>query len=176
MAHGAALLALVLLSGCEERPSALPLDNSPVYNDTREGFRFLPPEDWRQTARGIVPAGKIARRRMLCEYKSLTPTKTAVLQVSVADVPLSEPLADHVKSETYRAEEWRAVGDAESFEINGVPAARVSYRKPAGKDATIREIIAFRRGVRVYLFTGIYMASDKKTRKAIQAAVDSVVW
>jgi hypothetical protein len=172
----AAWVALSALGGCDSRPRALPLDDSPVYSNPREGFRFFPPEEWKQTARGVVPSGRIITERLLVEYKLMTGTKPAVLQVSVADVPESVALADHIKAETYRAEDWKATGPAESFQINGVPAARISYRMPAGKDPLVREIIAFRRGERVYFFTGIYAASDAKSRKAFRSAVDSVVW
>ncbi len=89
---------------------------------------------------------------------------------------MSVSLADHIKGETYRSEEWQPTGAAESFQINSVPAARIRYRMQSGKDPLVRDIVAFRRGERVYFFTGLYLASDSKTRKAIQAAVDSVVW
>lgn len=172
----AGLLSLAAGAGCQDRPSAPALDDAPVYKDDREGFRFFPPEGWRQTARGRVPAGKIRVERMLVEYKPRTGTKPAALQVSIADLPESAALADYLKSEVYRPQDWEGTGPAESFQINGAPAARVRYRMASGKDPLVRDIVAFRRGERVYFFTGLYLGSDSKTRKAIQAAVDSVVW
>ena len=56
------------------------------------------------------------------------------------------------------------------------PAVRILYSLSAGKDETIREIVAFRRGERVYFFKAFYAASDGKSRKEVRAAVDSVVW
>jgi hypothetical protein len=40
----------------------------------------------------------------------------------------------------------------------------------------IREIVAFRRGERVYFFKGFYAASNPKSAKAFKAAVDTIVW
>lgn len=173
---GSAALLAVALAGCDSRPSAPPLQDGPIYQNSREGFRFVPPEGWKQRARGEVPAGKIASERLLAEYKCMTCTKPASVEISVADVPESVPLHEYVKTHLAVADQLRLTGKPETFEINGAPAVRVVYSMRLGKDEMLRAITAFRRGERVYFFTGIYMASDPKSRKEIQTAIDSVVW
>lgn len=164
----------LLLAGCGEKPSAPPLQDGPVYQDQREGFRFFVPEGWTQRARGKVPPGKVIGERMLAEYKCTS--TDSVLRVTVADVPLSIPLSDYVSTNTKTGDDWKLGKPAEDFTINGVPAARITYQMKSGKDEMVREIIAFRRGERVYFFKGFYAASDQQSHKAIQKAVDTVVW
>ena len=53
-----ALLGIMFLTGCEGRISAPPLEDGPVYRNTREGFRFFVPEGWKQRARGEVRRGQ----------------------------------------------------------------------------------------------------------------------
>lgn len=168
------VLGVTLLAGCGEKPSAPPLQDGPVYQDRREGFRFFVPDGWTQRARGNIPAGKVTGERMLAEYKCTS--TDSVLRVTVADVPLSTPLTEYVSTNTKTGEDWKLGTPAQDFTINGVPAARITYQMKSGKDEIIREIIAFRRGERVYFFRGFYAASDQQSRKAIQKAVDTVVW
>jgi hypothetical protein len=172
----AALLLAAILAGCNSRPSAPALEDGPVYNDRREGFRFFVPEGWKQRARGTVPSGKIAGERMLVEYKCLTPATSAGLMVSVADVPESTSLSDYIAKNNLTREDWRLAAPAEDFTINGVPAARITYLQGAGKDQSVREIVAFRRGERVYFFKGFYASADAKSRKAVKATIETVVW
>ena len=171
----AAFLAF-FLAGCGSRPSAPPLQDGPVFKETREGFRFFVPNGWRQGARGVVPPGKIPKERMLVEYKCMTCASPGVLRVTVADVEESTTLSDYLAKNTLTGEKWRLLAPAENFTINGAPAARITYEKREGKDETIREVVAFRRGVRVYFFNGYYAKSDKDSRQAIKVAVDTVVW
>ncbi len=171
-----ALLPLVALAGCGSRPSAPPLEQGSVYRNSREGFRFLAPEGWQQVARGEVPPGKVEGERMLVEYRCLTCAARAALLVTVADVPAKTPLGAYVTKHNFTGEAWRSAGPTEDFTINGVPAVRLTYTMGGGKDQTVREIVAFRKGERVYFFKGIYGRSDTKSRKDIRAAVDSIVW
>jgi hypothetical protein len=169
-----ALMVLATVAACDARPSAPPLQDDPIYR-ARAGFRFSRPEGWKMVARGEVPAGPVVGERMLVEYKSLT-SKSASLEVTVASVPDSTPLADYVKKNTMTSEVWRLQGNAEDFAINQVPAVRLRFATGKGKDEITREIVAFRRDDRVYFFKGFYLTSDTTARKEIRAAVDSVVW
>lgn len=170
----AGLVLAVMLVGCGWRPSAPPLRDDPLYQDRREGFRFFVPEGWKQRARGEVPTGKISGERMLAEYKCSACANPAALMVSVADVPVDSSLSDHLLKNTFTGEDWRLANPVEEFTINGVPAARITYVMAKGE--MIREVVAFRRGERVYFFKGFYARADAQSRKAIRTAVDTIVW
>jgi hypothetical protein len=170
------VLLLALLAGCSSKPSAPPLQDGPVYKNEREGFRFFTPEGWKQVARGEVPPGKVVGERMLVEYKCLTCATTGSLEVTVAEISPSDSLADYVAKNTLTGESWRQSGPVEDFKINGEPAVRLKYVLPAGTHEMVREIVAFRRGERVYFFKGFYASADTKSRKEIRTAVDSIVW
>lgn len=171
----AAVLLVALAGGCNSRPSAPPLVDGPAYRDSREGFRFQVPEGWKQRARGQVPAGAIEKERMLTEYKSMK-GYPATLMVTVADVPETTELADYLAKNTLTREAWRLDTPAEDFTINGVPAARISYSMGAGETEMVREIVAFRRGQRVYFFKSFYARVDAKSKNALRTATETVVW
>src|SRR5262245_64118678 len=83
----AAVGLLLLLLGCAPRPRAPALLDEPVYQNEREGFRFLVPEGWKQYARSEAPPGKGERERLLVLYRRLTPGPEATLEVTRADLP-----------------------------------------------------------------------------------------
>src|SRR4051812_37404764 len=91
-----------MVAGCARRPSAPPLEDSAVFRNQREGFRFSVPEGWKQRARGEVPSGKILSERMLAEYRCSNCSGT--LMISVAEVPLSTSLSDHITKNTLTGE------------------------------------------------------------------------
>ena len=173
---GCVLVAMCLISGCERRPSAPALEDGTAYRDANAGFRFLVPNGWKQAARGSVPPGKIEGERMLVEYKCLTCASPGTLQVTVADVPTDSVLSKFLLENNRTGEKWRLVGSAEDFEINDVPAARITYSTTSGKDQSFREIVAIRRGERVYFFKGSYGGTDAQSRQAIRKAIDTIVW
>lgn len=173
--HSLWCAAVLVMAGCGSRPSAPALQDGPVYRDDREGFRFFVPEGWKQRARGTVPRGSIEGERMLAEYKSPRGLP-ATLQVTVTDLPESESLDDYLAKNTKTGEDWRLQGAVESFTINNVPAARIKYVKGRDDSQMIREVVAFRKGVRVYFFKSFYAKVDVRSRDALQTAVETIVW
>ena len=169
------LLLPLLLPGCGSRPSAPKLKDGPFYRDDREGFRFFVPEGWTQRARGSVPRGAIQGERMLAEYKSVKGAPAA-LQVTVTDLPESDSLADYLAKNTLTGEDWRLQNPAEEFTLNSVPAARITYVKGRDENQMVREVVAFRKGVRVYFFKSYYAKVDQRSRDALKTAVETVVW
>ncbi|MSQ95260.1 MAG: hypothetical protein EXR98_11985 [Gemmataceae bacterium] len=166
----------VVLTGCDSRPSAPPLQDGPVYSEPTEGFRFFVPEGWKQRARGSVPPGRIESERMLVEYKCITCTAPGTLLVTVADVPLDTPLTEYVTKSTLTDERWRLITPAQEFTINNVPAARIIHAMNTGADEVTKETVAIRRGERVYFFKGSWGRADEKARQAIRTAIDTIVW
>jgi hypothetical protein len=169
-------LVALFAGGCTPSPSAPALENGPVYHDTREGFRFNAPEGWKQRARAIVPAGKIKKEKLLVEYKNANTELGGDFQVTVADVPETASLSDYLAKNTRTGESWRLVQPAEDFTINEASAARISYSKLVGKEEFMREVVAFRRGERVYFFKCYYARRDAASRRALRGCVETIVW
>lgn len=172
------LFMTLLLIGCgSERPSAPPLqEDTTVYQSQNEGFRFVAPDGWTQRARAEFPKGKMTKEHLLVEYKRLLSNRPASLEVSMVDVPESTALTDYIEKNVYGPEVWKRSGDMEKIEVNGSPAIRVAYVDRSGKSDMAKEIVVFRRGERIYLFAGVFPASDAKARKEVRQTVSSVVW
>jgi hypothetical protein len=169
-----AIVSGTLLTGCEGRLTAPPLEDGPVYRNTREGFRFFVPDGWKQRARGEVPAGKIETERMLAEYRCLTCVGT--LMISVVDVPLATPLVDYLIKNDKTGADWRQQAPPEEFTINDMPAVRITYVEGEGRMQMTREVVAFRRDERVYFFKSYFDSHDAQSRKALRDAIDTIVW
>jgi hypothetical protein len=167
---------LLLLPGCSRRPHAPALGDDPVYQNSREGFRFLAPEGWVQRARAEIPPGKAEKERLLVEYQRVGGGKLALLEVSLADLPPSTDLITYLAGPADGVEKWRSVGRPENLEIEGVEATRMTFSGRVGKEDMTREVVAFRRGERVYFFVGLFTATDGKARDELRRAVGSTIW
>src|SRR5688572_20052386 len=74
-------LAALLLVGCEASPRAPALRDSPVFHSPQEGFRFLVPEGWKQTAHGVLPAGKLKGEVLFAQYRLPTSQQAALFEL-----------------------------------------------------------------------------------------------
>jgi hypothetical protein len=166
----------VLVAGCGPRPRAPALQDEPVYQNMQEGFHFLPPEGWIMHARAEVPPGKLSEEHLLVEYKRVTSAKPASLEVSMADIPIDTDLAACLEGRASPEEPWRPQGPPEKLEVGGQPAARRSLIGQFVQDRTTREMVAVRRGERVYFFDGIFPADDSRAREQVRKAVASLAW
>jgi hypothetical protein len=174
----AGLLALsaALVLGCNSRPVAPALRDDPVYQNDREGFRFLVPEGWSQQAKSEVPPGKLKKEHLLVQYKRLGGDKGAMLEVTMADLPSSADLSAQLAGPSYGAKSWQPSGKAETLEVDGVPATRLKFTTRMGKEDMTKEVVAFRRGERVYFFVGLFTPADGKAREQVRRAVLSTTW
>jgi hypothetical protein len=169
-----ALLIIPISFGCSRSPRAPLLRNEAVYQSSQAGFRFQVPEGWTQVAKGEWPA-QAEQERLLVEYKSEGSEQPAGLQVLVVDLPASTNLEKYVAGASFGTASWRSTG-AESIQINGVEAKRHLFESGSGKDKTAREVVTFRRKERVFLITGIFLASDSRARDQIRTAISSIIW
>jgi hypothetical protein len=174
----ALLLALWIffLARGEGRPRAPALRDDPVFQNSREGLRFLVPEDWHQQARAEMPPGKIEKERVLVSYRRGSSDKPALLEVSLVDLPPGTDLAAYLAEPSYGVSHWQSAGRPEPLHIQGAEAQRFVFTARVGQDNQTREVTAFRRGERVYLFTGIFRPVDTTARAQIRQAVDSILW
>jgi len=178
MAKSACLVVGALfLAGCSRTPRAPALQDGPVYDSPGEHFRFLVPEGWTQYASAEAPSGRVEQECMLVEYKLLTAERPAGLRVTRADLAEATDPRQYLIDHAPPAEGWRAKGSARPCVIRGVDAVRITLvGHPSGREEYTREVTAFRRGERVYFFTGNFASSDNEARRQIRRAVDSINW
>jgi hypothetical protein len=170
-----AVIVVVNLANRETRPRAPALTRELIYQNKQEGFRFLPPEGWAIRARAEVPSGRLTEERLLAEYKLHSADQPGSLEVSMADLPAG-PTADCLSSTMTGPAPWQLLSGPETMEINSLPASRAIFASPSGSDKLLREVVAIRRGERVYFFVGLYLAKDARCREQIRQAVASVTW
>jgi hypothetical protein len=167
---------VVVLAGCgRDRPHAPALRDEPVYQNDREGFRFLVPDGWTQVARGELPPGRADSERMLVEYRLYGADKPASLQVTARDFDPGTDLKAYLATRT-SGETWRPKGPAETLEVDGTPATRVVLTGRPGNEDTTHDVLACRRGDRVYFFTGVFSSGDSTARDQVRRAVQGIVW
>lgn len=166
------LVVAAVAIGCTDRPKAPALGNEPVYENVREGFRFVAPDGWQQAAKADVPPGRAEKERLLVRYFAASSEKAAVFEVTLVDLPESADLAGQLAGRSHGVADWQSAGPGKPITIQGASATQFAFRsKNSNKD-----VITFRRGGRVYLFTIISDVSDGKGRDLARKAVESVVW
>ncbi len=172
----AGMLLLVSLCGCQRRPSAPDLRDSKVYHSREEGFRFLVPDGWIQTASAVLPPGDLQGVSFLVKYRINTPEPGALLQVEcLADKPDLDLLKHHA-GPSYRVEKWTPSGSSQDLQIHEVRAQRLIYSASVGGRQMTKEVVCFRRSGRLYSFAGLFWSTDDKGRQQIRRAVESTIW
>lgn len=173
---GIAVLAALVAPGCGDQPQAPVLRNEPVYENDVEGFRFLAPEGWQQHAKVNAPPGKLEQERLLVQYVRLSSEKGAALDVSMADLPATTDRAVYLARPSGGVKSWRLKPPVESLHVNGAAAERFTFTGLVAKVDTTKEVVAFRRGERVYFFTAYFATGDDKAREQVRRVVESTLW
>lgn len=163
--------------GCEQRPSAPLLRDSSVYHNAQEGFRFLVPEGWSQTASANLPAGFLEKELFLVRYVVRSAEGGAQAQVlCFQDETRQADLVKHQAKPAFGVSKWTLKEGPTEETIGGKPGTWM-YLTGKVKDREMgKEVVCFRRGDRVYSFIGTFWASDKKARQAMHHAFESVIW
>jgi hypothetical protein len=172
----AGLLAGLFSRSWGARPRAPALIDEPVYHNAREGFRFLVPEGWTVHSRGEAPPGRADKERLLVNYQRYGADKPAQFEVTLIDFPSTSDLAAHLAEPSYGAEKWRPKGAAETLPLKGIDATRYLFTARVGKEETTKEVVAVRRGERVYFFTALYATGDTSARDQMRRVVESTIW
>jgi hypothetical protein len=169
------VLALVLVTavGCSPQPRAPALQDEPVYHNSQEGFRFVVPTFWSMRCRGEFPPGPMPEERLLVQYDRGTAEKPASLELTMMDVEPGKDLEACLRERGVEGG-WKLANPVEQFQVEGLSAARVVFVRHAGRESSHKEIVAIRRGRRVYFFTGLFGASDNHAREQIRKAVASL--
>src|SRR5262249_38896309 len=116
MKRAAVLLAacVLVLPGCGSRPRAPAILDEPVYQNDRQGFRFLAPQGWTQHPRAELPPGKLDKERLLVAYRQRGNEAPAALEVAAVDFPEPSALTAYLAAASHSAKEWRLVGKPET--------------------------------------------------------------
>lgn len=171
VATAAAMLALV---GCESRPRAPALSDSPVYENRQAGCRFLAPEGWRQSVNSMLPP-QLDREFRLVEYTTLG--------ASFEVLCLDDPDGEHQDQHAYHARPshgvqlWKSTAEPEQIEINGAAGERFVYEAERGGRKVVKHVVVFpREGSRYFSFVGLHWPEQDKVGQQISQSIHSTVW
>jgi hypothetical protein len=171
----AALLA-ISLCGCDSGPEAPELRDAPVYENAKEGFRFMVPDGWTQTASSILPAGDLEGDAFLARYRVKSPEAGSTLQIECFQENEPVDLQEYHSGPSYRVNRWKLKGEPETVTLGGREAQRMMFEATMDGREISKEVVCFRKGNRVYSFVGLFSSTDEKARQQIQRAVASVSW
>jgi len=169
------LLLTLAPAGCSPGPQAPALQNGPVYENAKEGVQFLVPEGWVQLARSDTPPGRIAQPLLLVAYHFTNSGRRAELELYRVDLPEGTDLGRYIAGHPVGPFQWEPQ-PPQPLVISGTEATRFPFTRKAGKAESVREVVAFRRGERVYLFTATAAAEDEPGREQVRQALNSVRW
>jgi hypothetical protein len=149
---GLTLLGTVLVTGCSSKPQAPELRNDPVYQNDREGFRFLVPEGWAQVGNTNGPPGPVKKNRMLVQYRrKASGEHRAMLEVDMVDLPPATDLATYLAESSFGVKQWQQTGSVEAVSSNGLAGERYTFTgRVAGKQEMTKEVVVFRRGALLF--------------------------
>ena len=168
-----ATLALAAVVGCDSGPRAPLLRDEAVYQNRREGFRFLVPEGWKIQAKSNLPSDKFETERMLVEYTRSTYVP-AMLQLSAVDLDPSVNLGTYLEAHNIHKREYRTMELEKGVAIGAATTDRFSF--PNSGQGLDKEVLPIRRGNRVFLFTGLFLKDDHQGRDSFRQAEASLVW
>ncbi|HEV3204889.1 MAG TPA: hypothetical protein VGY77_10920 [Gemmataceae bacterium] len=170
------VLGGAILPGCSEQPHAPALHDDPVYTNDRDGLRFLVPEGWSHQGGANLPGGKLSKEHSLVRFVRKGGDKKALFEITVASLGDSADLAAHAAGPSFSAKEWRQSSKGEKVETQGLSGTRFTFTGRIGKEEMIKEVVAFRKGDRVYFFNGLFFPGDSQARNQIRQAIASTIW
>ena len=160
-------------AGCDSRPRAPALTPEAVYENDDAGVRFVVPEGWVTTGKTALPPGTYDRPIRMAGYAATT--GHAGLDLYAIDLPAGQDLPAYLDKHAIGADKWGAKGPGKPETVNGTAATR--YTQTAGKKGErTRELTAFARGSRTYVFVLSYPTADGSARDAGRRAVETVKW
>ncbi len=164
------------LAGCTSQPAAPLLSDAPVYRNATEGFRFLVPEGWTQTASSILPPGELKGEVFLVRYNVRSAEIGATLYVICRADDDSLDMEQLHSQGSFRVGHWDVAQPRQTLQINKVAADRIIYKALADNREMMKHVTCFRRNDRIYSFVGLYFSNDEHAPHQIERAVDSVIW
>jgi hypothetical protein len=157
-------------------PRAPSLRDEPVFQDAKAGLRFLVPDGWNTSSKTIYQPESTSQERSLVEYGKISNDQLASFEVTFADLPPSTDLGAYLSGPSLGQTRWNLTANATPLTVDGVEAQRFILAAGEGPGQTTKEVVVFRRGERVFFFTGLFPSSDNESRQQIRRAVESIVW
>lgn len=170
-----ALLFLAAV-GCAPRPQAPALESGPVYENAKEGVRFIVPEGWVQFARTDTPPGRLDKPLLLVSYQVPSGNRQVELELYAADLEAATELAAYLAEHRIGPAKWDPKPPPQSLHVGGAQATRFRFARQAGKTAFVREVVVVRRGGRAYFFAFAAPASDDASQDQWRQVLASVRW
>lgn len=168
-----AILSLLLPAGCTKKPKAPALESGPVFQNKQEGIRFRVPDSWVQTARGVLPAGKLDKERLLVSYRATD--RIAAFELNAMDFVEGFNLRTYLAENAYGSKLWKPTTPPEEIKLGELNGIRHVMSGRIDKEMMTLDVTTVHRGDRVYLFKGIYASADKIARDQVRDAVRSVI-
>lgn len=169
------LLALALV-GCGDRPRAPVVSREAVFSDDAIGLRFATPDGWMAVSRATLPPGPLAKPVIVASYMLPRGDRPTELELVAAD-PVAEGDLERFLTDTpIGPDRWRAKDKPTPAAVNGVSAERLTLARVAREGEVLREVTAFRRPTRTYLFVITYLGTDRDARDAAHKCVESAEW
>jgi hypothetical protein len=158
------------------RPQAPELHHGETaFQSDTERIRFDVPADWVECARASLPRGPLPRELPLVKYKHPAENNTAMLRVTIANAPPEKTPAQCLE-QRLPEDEWRLMSGPEVLEVAGAPAARAVWAGQGTEKDVVREVVAVRRGTRIFYFTATCLGNDDTSRTQMRRAWKSVTW
>lgn len=174
---GWVLLSLVaFMAGCNKKPRAPVLQDLPVYQNQQEGFRFQKPDGWLMRSLSEPPSGPLTQERLLVEYRGTQGAETASLVVFMGDVAEDVDLTTYLDERARKAKNGERTEKPETVDVGGRPGLRAVYEAKQKNFTALTEVIAVRRGQRVYFFTGGFDGTDRRSREQFRKAIATMKW
>ncbi len=160
--------------GCGSKPQAPVLRSAPFYQNDSEGFRFLVPEGWQQTASALLPPGDFEDEVYLVRYSMKTPERGAMMVVLVMQEKSPINMTEHLSGPSFRVMNWKPEADPESLNINGFEIEHHVLLGKIGERTLTKDVYVFRNAGRIYSFIGLYWNQDSYGRQQILRAINSL--
>ncbi|HWB09601.1 MAG TPA: hypothetical protein VG826_10265 [Pirellulales bacterium] len=152
------------------------MTNSRVYQNAAEGFRFLVPEGWVQTASSSLPPGPLLRDQFLTRYSIASTEPGGTFVVLCVDEKGVTDVEGHHAGPSFGVSQWRLVEGRKPVTINGAEGERILYQGAADNNKRTKVVTCFRRHGRLYSFVGMFSPADEAARQQIERATNDVIW
>jgi hypothetical protein len=168
-------VAVLTVAGCGRTDPPELQQGLEVYHDDNGRFSFRPPAGWMQALRAGVQKGDRTQDSPLVKYKYAAGKEIAFFQVSAVDLPEGTDVTAFLDKALTR-DEKRTSKSPEDLIVGGIKATRDTFSTKWDREPMTREVVAVRRGPRVFFFTATFPPSNKSIRETVRKLLDSVTW
>jgi hypothetical protein len=151
------------------------LSDEPIYENVREGLRFNVPKGWLQQMKTDLPPGPVPKERTLVLYRVFEPSP-ANFEVSVRDIEKDEEIAPFLARKEMAGAKWTPRSENTPWPVPEWAVGSYRLQAKVKEILTYRDVLAARRGSRIYFFNVIYWPKHPARRDEGREAMKSVKW